>query len=80
MYKLQILNQIWWQCGRGTHKAGSRQQGSNQRGIQELSLCLRHFTIFSIIVGTSIIPHMEDRSTRSENSRISKKNYFLPLP
>lgn len=67
MYKLQILNQIWCSGGRGTHKAGSRWWGSNQ----ELSLCLRHFTIFSIIVGTSISLHMEDQTTRSGGSGIN---------
>lgn len=65
------------------HKVGSRQQGaSSQRGIQKLSLFLRHLTIFSTIVGTSIIPHMntEDQSTRREDSTISSKTDSWSLP
>ena len=55
-------------------QGAERQQGSSQIAIQELSLCLRHFTMFSVIVDTTVTPQMEDKSTRSGKSRISNKN------
>lgn len=55
-------------------QGADRQEGSIQRAIQELSLYLRHFTMFSVIVDTSVTPHREDQSTGSEESRISNKN------
>lgn len=61
-------------------KQGADNRVLSKEQSQELSLCLRHFTMFSVIVDTSVTPHMEDQSTGSEKRRISNKNVSCFCP
>lgn len=54
-------------------QGADRQEGSIQRAIQELSLYLRHFTMFSVIVDTSVTPHREDQSTGVKRAELAIK-------